>query len=157
MADAVCVMSAGRIRQLGTPQEVYDRPADLFVADFVGKTNRIAATMEADGATLRLADGSAVSSSKRLSPGEVIAALRPEAIRMTRSQPASGSSFKGTVTHRIFLGSSAEYAVNVPGLGDFLITADRRSMSESDLVEPGEAVFLCFDPSAIHVFPASNA
>ncbi|MFP3543995.1 ABC transporter ATP-binding protein [Rhizobium sp. SIMBA_035] len=157
MADAVCVMSAGRIRQLGTPQEVYDRPADLFVADFVGKTNRIAATMEADGVTLRLADGSAVASSRQLSPGEVIAALRPEAIRMTRSQPASGSSFKGTVTHRIFLGSSAEYAVNVPGLGDFLIAADRRSMSESDLVEPGEAVFLCFDPSTIHVFPASNA
>lgn len=60
MADVVCVMSAGQICQLGTPQEVYDRPADLFVADFVGKTNRMSATMEADGKTLRLADGSAI-------------------------------------------------------------------------------------------------
>jgi len=157
MADIVCVMSAGRIRQLGTPQEVYDRPADLFVADFVGKTNRIAATMEADGTTLRLADGSAIAAGKPLSPGAAIAALRPEAIHLTRAQATTGASFKGTVTHRIFLGSSAEYAVTVPGLGDFLITADRRSMSDTDLVAPGEEVFLGFDPTAIHVFPASNA
>ncbi len=77
MADVVCVMSAGRIRQLGSPQEVYDRPADLFVADFVGKTNRITAAMEPDGTTLRLADGSAMASGKRLAPGDVIAALAP--------------------------------------------------------------------------------
>jgi len=157
MADIVCVMSAGRIRQLGSPQEVYDRPADLFVADFVGKTNRIAGAMEADGTTLRLADGSAIASGKQLVSGEVIAALRPEAIHLTRKAGPSGASFKGTVTHRIFLGSSAEYAVSVPGLGDFLITADRRSMNESDLIKPGEEVFLGFDPGAIHVFSASNA
>lgn len=157
MADIVCVMSAGRIRQLGTPQEVYDRPADLFVADFVGKTNRIEATMEADGETLRLADGSALSAGKRVAPGAAIAALRPEAIHLSREMAASGRSFKGIVTHRIFLGSSAEYAVTVPGLGDFLITSDRRSMNESDLVGPGEQVFLGFDPKALHVFPASNA
>ncbi|MDP9810434.1 spermidine/putrescine transport system ATP-binding protein [Rhizobium tibeticum] len=157
MADIVCVMSAGRIRQLGSPQEVYDRPADLFVADFVGKTNRVNATMEADGATLRLADGSAIAAGSPVSPGETIVAIRPESIRLTRAQAPGFASFKGTVTHRIFLGSSAEYAVTVPGLGDFLVTADRRSMNESDLVEPGEGVFLGFDPLAAHVFPASSA
>ncbi|RYG79873.1 ABC transporter ATP-binding protein, partial [bacterium] len=54
MSDLVCVMSAGRIRQVAPPQAVYDHPADLFVADFVGKTNRIDAVLEAGG-TLRLA------------------------------------------------------------------------------------------------------
>lgn len=159
MADVVCVMSAGRIRQLGSPQEVYDRPADLFVADFVGKTNRVSAIMEADGATLRLADGSAIAASarQRVSPGETIVAIRPEAIRLTRVEAREASAFKGTVTHRIFLGSSAEYAVTVPGLGDFLVTADRRGMKESDLVEPGEVVFLGFDPAAAHVFSVSSA
>ncbi|MDM9624228.1 ABC transporter ATP-binding protein [Rhizobium sp. S96] len=158
MADVVCVMSAGRIRQLGSPQEVYDRPADLFVADFVGKTNRVTAKMEADRATIRLADGSAIAAGPRptVAVGEAIVAIRPEAIRLSR-QPVDGTAFKGTVTHRIFLGSSAEYAVTVPGLGDFLVTADRRGVSESDLVEPGEAVFLAFDPLAAHVFPASAA
>jgi spermidine/putrescine transport system ATP-binding protein len=157
MADIVCVMSAGRIRQLGTPQEVYDRPADLFVADFVGKTNRIEAKIEAGGRTMRLADGTALAAVKPVTGDKAILAIRPEAIRLSREQAASGASFKGVVTHRIFLGSSAEYAVNVPGLGDFLVTADRSTMNESDLVTPGEAVFLGFDPAALHIFPASNA
>ena len=58
-----------------------------------------------------------------------VVAIRPESIRLTRMQAPDIASFKGTVTHRIFLGSSAEYAVTVPGLGDFLVTADRRSMN----------------------------
>jgi spermidine/putrescine transport system ATP-binding protein len=157
MADIVCVMSAGRIRQLGTPQEVYDHPADLFVADFVGKTNRFEATTE--GATLKLANGSLLSPGNRLPPasGKSIIAIRPEAIRISRTATGSGPSFKGTVTHRIFLGSSAEYAVAVPGLGDFLVTTERHAIDESDLAAPGEAVVLSFDPKAAHVFPASNA
>jgi spermidine/putrescine transport system ATP-binding protein len=159
MADIVCVMNAGRIRQLGTPREVYDRPADLFVADFVGKTNRLAARLDADRRTLRLADGSALDAGPRegLSPGEAIVAIRPEAIRLTQQAGAQGAAFRGTVTHRIFLGSSAEYAVTVPKLGDFLVTADRRNLAESDLVEPGEQVFVGFDAAAAHVFPASSA
>jgi len=158
MADVVCVMNAGRIRQLGTPQEVYDHPADLFVADFVGKTNRIAVTIEPDGNTLRLADGSALAAGARrgVAAGAAIMAIRPETIRLTRAANG-GPAFKGTVTHRIFLGSSAEYAVTVADLGDFLVTADRRNLTESELVEPGEAVFLGFDPAAAHVFPASSA
>jgi spermidine/putrescine transport system ATP-binding protein len=157
MADVVCVMSAGRIRQLGTPQEVYDRPADLFVADFVGKTNRFEATSE--GAAVKLADGSVLALGGKVAstPGKSIIAIRPEAIRISRAAAAEGLSFNGTVTHRIFLGSSAEYAVTVPGLGDFLVTADRRNLDESDLAAPGEAVVLSFDPKAAHVFPASSA
>jgi spermidine/putrescine transport system ATP-binding protein len=159
MADIVCVMSAGRIRQLGKPQEIYDHPADLFVADFVGKTNRVTATMEADGATLRLPDGSAMPAleRQRVASGAAIVAIRPESIHLTRIASPDGLAFGGTVTHRIFLGSSAEYAVTVPELGDFLVTADRRTLSESDLIEPGEKVFLAFDPARAHVFSASSA
>jgi spermidine/putrescine transport system ATP-binding protein len=154
MSDLVCVMSAGRIRQIGQPQEVYDHPADLFVADFVGKTNRIDATLEADGRTLRLADGTALAAGPHASarPGAAVMAIRPEAIRLKRE--AGAGPFKGVVTHRIFLGSFAEYSVAVAGLGDFLVTTDRSTMSEIDLVEPGESVALTFDPAAAHVFPA---
>ncbi|RVI00001.1 TOBE domain-containing protein, partial [Sinorhizobium meliloti] len=64
------------------------------------------------------------------------------------------AALRGTVTHRIFLGSSVEYSVEVEGLGDFLVTADRRSLNDSDLAEPGERIGLSFDPNAMHVFPA---
>ena len=158
MADFVCVMNAGRIRQLGTPSEVYDHPADLFVADFVGKTNRLPVTLEGDCSIIRLADGSALSGVRRrnLPAGSAILAIRPETIRLTRETVANGTAFRGTVTHRIFLGSSAEYAISVANLGDLFVTADRRSLAESDLVEPGEGVFLSFDPAAAHLFPAST-
>jgi spermidine/putrescine transport system ATP-binding protein len=68
---------------------------------------------------------------------------------------AAGGGLGGTVTHRIFLVSSAEYSVEVAGLGDVLVTADRKTMTESDLIEPGEKVALVFDPAAIHVFRRS--
>ena len=161
MADRVCVMSAGRIRQLGTPQEVYDHPADLFVADFVGKTNRMDAVLEADHATLRLADGSALSVGARaaVASGAVTVALRPEAIRLGSASALAASgeaALPGTVTHRIFLGSGVEYAVAVAGLGDFLVTTDRGA-GEGGLAVPGDSVKLFFDPASAHVFSASQA
>ena len=153
MADLVCVMSAGSIRQIGSPQAVYDRPADLFVADFVGKINRMDGVAE-DGA-LRLVDGTALPLPEGAVSGRATGALRPEAIRLTRAGGA-GTGLRGTVTHRIFLGSVAEYAVEVPSLGPFLATADRRGRNAAALVEPGEAVTSDFDPSSLKIFPADT-
>ncbi|MDF8355195.1 ABC transporter ATP-binding protein [Ensifer adhaerens] len=154
MSDFVCVMNAGRIVQVGPPQEIYDRPASLFVADFVGKTNRISATVDGN-ASIELANGTrfaapAINGTR----GAAMVALRPEAIRLTRNGAVSTAALAGTVTHRIFLGSAVEYSVAVDGLGDFLVTADRRTLGDSELVEPGEKVGLAFDPNALHVFPA---
>ena len=160
MADQVCVMSAGRIRQLGTPQEVYDRPADLFVADFVGKINRLSAVLEADHATIRLADGTALNVVARpnVPAGAVTVAVRPEALRfLGAGEDAAGRTVSGTVTHRIFLGSGVEYAVDIDGLGDFLITADRGGhAAEESLSAPGDRVRLAFDPAAVHVFSSMD-
>lgn len=155
MSDFVCVMNAGRIVQVGPPQEIYDRPTSLFVADFVGKTNRIAATI--DGASsILFANGTrlAAPATNGTKVGAAMVALRPEAIRLTRNGAGGTPALSGTVTHRIFLGSSVEYSVEVEGLGDFLVTADRRTLGDSELVEPGEKVGLAFDPNALHVFPA---
>lgn len=88
---------------------------------------------EAGGTTLRFADGSAIAIGKQLVSGEAVAELRPEAIHLTRKAAPSGNSFKGAVTHHILLRTAAESAVSVQRLGDFLITADRRSRRESDL------------------------
>jgi spermidine/putrescine transport system ATP-binding protein len=151
MSDLVCVMSTGRVVQMGPPQEIYDRPASLFVADFVGKTNRIAATIEPGAGSVRLANGVGLSKPARANGtvGAAMVAVRPEAISLVRNGTAT---LQGTVTHRIFLGSTVEYSVEVEGLGDFLVTADRRN--ESELAEPGERIGLNFDPNAMHVFPA---
>ncbi len=161
MADLVCVMSAGQIRQIGSAQDVYDAPADLFVADFVGKTNRFTGSLEPGGSVVRLGDGStlALPRARAGASGEVTVAVRPEAVSLTRERPETGTSFAGEITHRIFLGSAVEYAVNVAGLGSFIVTSDHKGhgsrasgAASNDLASPGERVFLNFDPGAAHVF-----
>ncbi|MDQ6438291.1 ABC transporter ATP-binding protein [Mesorhizobium sp. LHD-90] len=147
MSDFVCVMNAGRVVQMAPPQEVYDRPGTLFVADFVGKTNRLSGVVEAGGRTLRLADGRALPVSSQ-APGAVTAVLRPEAIAIAHGE---GDGLAGTVTHRIFLGNAVEYAVAADGIGEMLVTADRSAAQT--LADPGDRVTLRFAPESLLVFP----
>jgi len=158
MSDRVCVMNAGKIVQFASPQEIYDNPADLFVADFVGKTNKIAASLQtADGQSglARLANGGVVAVQKPsgLRSGDVTLSIRPEAIALFASDGAApADAISGTVTHRIFLGSSVEYSISVPGVGAMLVITDRDAGGPVELFEPGAAVGLRIKPNAPHVF-----
>ncbi|TPJ63462.1 ABC transporter ATP-binding protein [Mesorhizobium sp. B2-7-1] len=155
MSDFVCVMNGGRVVQLGQPSEIYDEPADLFVADFVGKTNLVSgkvAGLSGDLVDVALADGTVISARKRvpLSRGEAVSvSLRPESLSL--SAPGSGS-LKGIVRNRIFLGSTAEYAIEVPGIGSLLAKADH-VIGQGNLFRPGEPVAIGFAAGAPLAFP----
>ena len=92
MSDIVCVMNGGRIVQLGQPSEIYDEPADLFVADFVGKTNLLSgkvAGRSGDLVDVALADGSVIAARRRnrFGSGEPVSvSLRPEALQPRRGR-----------------------------------------------------------------------
>ncbi len=107
MADRIAVMSDGRIEQLGTPTEIYKRPASRFVADFIGDSNFFAADVTGDVATL--ADGTRVPCTPGRS-GSATLMVRPESIRL---DPAG--VLKGTVMHTSFLGSYVRVAVEIAG------------------------------------------
>ncbi|PBB84882.1 ABC transporter ATP-binding protein [Mesorhizobium sp. WSM3876] len=155
MSDFVCVMNGGRVVQLGQPSEIYDEPADLFVADFVGKTNLLrgkVAGLCGDLVNVALADGTVIAARKRmpLSHGEAVSvSLRPESLSL--SAPGGGS-LQGVVRNRIFLGSTAEYAIEVPGIGSLLAKADH-VMGGGNLFKPGEPVALGFAAGAPLAFP----
>ncbi|MDQ0391636.1 ABC transporter ATP-binding protein [Labrys monachus] len=157
MSDLVCVMNKGRIVQLGQPSAIYDDPADLFVADFVGKTNLLPGTVAQageDGAQIRLANGVALASRSRsrLHGGQAVSvSIRPEALRLGATE---GPLLQGTIQNRIFLGSTAEYAVDVIGLGTVMVTADHNA-NEAGLRGPGDSVAIGFAPGAPLAFPAS--
>jgi iron(III) transport system ATP-binding protein len=97
MSDRIVVLDQGRIRQIGTPAEVYQDPADLFVADFVGTANVLPATIvEADGmhASVRLAG---IESAIRVphtvrAVGPVSVSIRPEKVEIIRSTEASAGT-----------------------------------------------------------------
>ena len=103
MADRIAVMNDGRLEQLGTPVEVYRRPASRFVADFIGDSNFFAATVAAGVATL--ADGSQMPC--RGGSGQASVMVRPEAIRLAGSSP----SLSGRVVQTSFLGKHVRVAV----------------------------------------------
>ncbi|TRC95165.1 ABC transporter ATP-binding protein [Mesorhizobium sp. WSM4303] len=155
MSDFVCVMNGGRIVQLGQPSEIYDEPADLFVADFVGKTNLLSGKVAGhtgDLVNVALADGTVIAARKRtaLQKGESVSvSLRPESLSLGATE---GSPFKGIVRNRIFLGSTAEYAIEVQGIGTLLAKADH-VIGHSNLFKPGEPVAIGFASGTPLAFP----
>ncbi len=156
MSDQVCVMNAGKIIQLASPEEIYARPANLFVAEFVGKTNKFMATVESAGADAfaRLANGAALplGGMQDLKVGSASVSIRPELISMRRGGPVVDSVLSGTITHRIFLGSVTEYVVDVPGIGDVMVSSNARFDTATSDFETGDQVDLQIAPSAPHVF-----
>ena len=90
MSDRIAVMSAGRILQVGTPRDIYDRPAERFVADFIGETNFLSratsSKAESGRATVKLVSGAtdhrAISPNGPSRSGEVTIVVRPEHARI---------------------------------------------------------------------------
>jgi putative spermidine/putrescine transport system ATP-binding protein len=99
LSDRIVVMSKGRIEQIGTPQEVYERPASAFVAQFLGKTNEFAATVDRAAEPARLVAGGWSAPAPAGVAGEVRLSVRPERISF------SDSGLAARITSRIFQGN----------------------------------------------------
>ncbi|WP_395517678.1 ABC transporter ATP-binding protein [Pseudorhizobium flavum] len=114
VSDRIAVMSMGRMRQLGTPREIYDHPADSFVADFIGSSNFLHGTLievGTDHARVRLADGREVTtqSGPAGANGAVVVAVRPEKIELTDQD--GPNTLRVSIEQRTYLGSVWQYAV----------------------------------------------
>jgi putative spermidine/putrescine transport system ATP-binding protein len=130
LGDRVGVMSAGRLEQIATPAELYDRPRTRFVAEFVGLTNRLSGVAQGDtvevlGQRLPVLPGSATS-------GRVTALVRPEAIRLV---PEPGAS--AHVVAVSFLGSLCRTQVR---LADDTLLVAQTAATETSALLPGTAV-----------------
>jgi len=118
ISDRICVMSQGRIEQLGTPTEVYRKPATAFVARFVGTMNVLAATVS--GASEVTVSGKAIGvpASKGIAKGSAISLLvRPEDLSL------AADGLPGTVTSITFQGASTLVGVRLDVL-DQLVSID---------------------------------
>ncbi len=146
ISDQIVVMKAGVVEQMGSPHEIYARPASRFVADFIGKANFVPATVTGPDSIDMAGIRTALPDTGGLAAGEAATAvLRPESIRLGRDP----GPYRGTVRRVMFLGNLAEYLVAVEGLGDWLV--DVANPAEAGLLAEGETVFLTPSPSAIHL------
>jgi putative spermidine/putrescine transport system ATP-binding protein len=143
LGDRIVVMQKGRIAQIGTPQDIYYRPASAFVADFIGTMNRLQGRREA---------GHLVVAGGRIPLGglETDAVLfRPEDVRLVG---AAEAQLTGRVLSSFFLGDHTRLVVDTGGEAHLIVeTVERR-------VWPvGETIHLRLDPEALMAQPAGAA
>ena len=114
LGDRIAVFSQGRPEQVGTPEEVYERPVSRFVADFIGDTNFVTLPMQADGPrqVVRFAGGPPVvlPDSVPAPDGTVTVAIRPERLRVDGSAPELAT---GVLTELVYMGTDLRCTVTL--------------------------------------------
>jgi spermidine/putrescine transport system ATP-binding protein len=121
MSDRVCVMRDGRIVQTGSPRQLYDRPVNRYVADFVGKTNFFPGPSKSETLSVRPEMIEIAASEKHL-PDGLVARLLVK------------------VLNRIFVGEHTEYRVAHETLGEFMVMAPRKSEREAGVYDIGDTI-----------------
>ena len=147
MSDQVLVMEQGRLQQAGTPEETYARPANRFVAGFIGLTNFLPAVLlGAEPAATRLRIGELELAVPGTAPprpaGPVEVALRAERIRLLAPGATAEISVAGTIAAAIYEGDRIVYEVAVPTLGGATLKLYDLDPLGHGRRRPGEAVRL---------------
>jgi spermidine/putrescine transport system ATP-binding protein len=154
MSDRLVVMNAGRIEQLGTPRDVYERPRTRFVAGFIGTSNLIEGTVaRLDGSTAILERGgdASIIVPDAVSAGAAVGqpldlTVRPEKIVLSHERPDAGRcALRGRVTEVVYLGSSTQYAVSTRDGADLSVYV-QNSSDAGDIAERDEDVWLSWRP-----------
>ncbi|TPQ30269.1 sugar ABC transporter ATP-binding protein [Bradyrhizobium guangdongense] len=155
LADRIVVLNAGRIEQVGTPLELYNRPANAFVAGFIGspRMNFLPATVLSDDGTLRLSVGEREVALPRAASGlaagaRVTLGIRPEHIDIAHDT----GMLAATVDLVEQLGGETFIYATAPGLPQITLRQDGQSRFDR-----GDAVAIRFAPDHLHIFDATGA
>jgi spermidine/putrescine transport system ATP-binding protein len=163
MSDRIAVMSDGRVEQIGTPAEIYDNPASVFVAGFIGQANLWPATVteHAAGATRVSALGGAslygsCGDSTLAVGSEVTLMVRPERISISLTQPTpqpgGDQSVSATVTDLAFQGPIVRLALEAADGSPIIANVDPDA--DLPLLRPGDSVWASWTQSAACVLPS---
>jgi putative spermidine/putrescine transport system ATP-binding protein len=157
LADRLVVMNAGRIEQIGSPADLYERPATPFVADFIGKTNFFKGTMKGDVFSTNF--GLSLKVEPRVASATLLG-IRPEKIKLAKragDRPAGQqelNSFEGVVEVVSYLGPSTEYRVRIFGDRYVLVQGPNRDAAEG--LKIGQPVVLTVSPDCCFLFASDE-
>jgi iron(III) transport system ATP-binding protein len=150
MSDRIIVMEAGRIAQIGTPREIYEQPANAFVADFVGASNLLAAEIElVDGVSkARIGDALLdILPGKAPAPGPATLAIRPERIQIAQPGDSEANTVAAKVVANSYLGSRNLLVATI---------GTQQIRAETGGTVDGETIELVMPPEALSLYPASR-
>lgn len=150
MSDRIAVMDNGRYLQVDTPQEIYEHPSTRFVADFIGETNFISATLNshvADLANVQVGSQAVgvVYHANGIYPGdEVTLAIRPEKLRLEQSAHRTEfPQLTGTLEQAMYLGTDTRFVVRME-TGESLVVREQNQMTNEFRPTIGDAVQVQF-------------
>lgn len=139
MCDRIAVMNDGHVEQVGTPEDVYERPANEFVADFVGTSNRIPATVTGD--LIEFGD-TVVDAPDHVPEGDVTLVARPEAFSF------DGGPIHATIEDQYYFGNHVRATVRTSAGKELTLRLDPTELPDTS------EVGLSIDTTQIHVIPA---
>jgi spermidine/putrescine transport system ATP-binding protein len=162
MADRLAVMHAGRVLQVGSPTEIYERPTTRFVASFIGETNFFSGpvlgrqkellAVQLPHAVLQVWANPDV----RVSPGDLVTlAVRPEKIVLCLTPlPDHHNCLSGVIDESLYLGPDTRYVVRLRD--GFQLCARQQNLAPCQQFFPGDAVCACFSRHAVQVLQDSS-
>ncbi len=149
MSDRIAVMNEGKLIQVGTSEEIYQSPSNLFVASFVGEMSFLPGEIVEPGA-VRLGGGEVVQAMTDASPGtRVTLSLRPEMVQLYANRadcPVGRNAIDGSVARKIFQGESMFYEVEIGESGSLEVHVE--NLPGMRRWEVGDAVVVDFHPEA---------
>ena len=155
MSDRIAVMNEGVVEQVGTPEDVYHRPASLFVAGFIGSANvlpGIACDLDGDDVVVKLECGPIVRASAGRTPAlgdPVSVMIRPERLQVAVAPGVDGRSLDGVIRELIFQGASARLQLELSDGTEIVTHVD----PDDDLpfLRPGERLNVTWNPGAAYL------
>jgi putative spermidine/putrescine transport system ATP-binding protein len=148
MSDRVAVFEDGIIQQLSTPEELYERPENSFVAQFIGENNKLRGTVESIGrdklATVKLDSGDVVKALAVNAGGKgerTLLSVRPERVAIQPKKTKNTVALKGRIEELIYLGDHIRTRMSVAGHSDFIVkvpnNADHHVLKEGHTTTVG--------------------
>jgi spermidine/putrescine transport system ATP-binding protein len=149
MSDRIAVMNKGVALQIGKPEEIYERPADKFVADFIGETNFLDGVVKGQNGSMVEIElpGTGVvgvESSRRFANGQQVSvAVRPEKLRLN-AEVGDGNNLKGHVEDVIYIGTDTHYGVRFPGGQKVRVREQNLTQAQKEIARSGDEVTVSF-------------
>ena len=146
MSDRIAVMNEGRILQIGGPKDIYDHPAERFVADFIGDTNFIAANLQSvsgDAAQVQLPGGKTVTARAvegGANTGSITLAVRPEHATLT----AEGGILNGNLQNIVYFGTDTHYHIALDS-GTTFVVRRQNQPDTGEVFSEGQTVGIHFN------------
>ena len=153
MADRLVVMEKGQVRQIGTQRELYEKPADRFVAGFIGRSAFIEGQVEAPGRFVTRG-GLAIQCAAALAPGPATLAIRPERVAVGGAADGLANRFTAKVEHASYLGAILDVDVRLSEQDRLLLQVPNRPGSTDPA--PGDELTIGWSPEDGLVYPRES-